>query len=570
LWEVVGGIFVSRGIIKSNIPNEGFFAGELDRLAITLIQNLRNIFIVQLKINSESLLIPPVKPQNPLISNWLNQLRGKSERELNQLCYSWYIQDKGAPTDALCCPQTLKQAQVDERFEPVDDLKLYNPEADHGFMQKVPSPSGAAQRCVYRNGTLLVGTPSGGNVRSVSPNGKQGEMAHIIADILPWYTCCKLSVTKSYCDLYYEKRPSNNGKCYDRPGCGHVVGDPHFTTFDGFYYTFLGLGEFWIIQSRDFEMQGRFTQWKDTKATVCTVYVMHQRNYDGEATVQLTLKDNYIEVMIDGQIVAMDPNDLSTKRTIMYNGVSIIIVSPKDIRVSFSSGYSFKFTYDPTLVINMASVVAEKLKGTFRGLFGIFDDNQENELSYPNGKVISTNSDAKTIHDFGMSWKITCEESHFTYPLGKGYADYQNDNFVPQLEIDMDKLSPEDIEACKGSYECLFDLSVTGNKEMAAGTLKAVEDFSSMSNSLSLNVRCDRLSAPSDGYLLVLNYFEGSTVRLVCNANYKVQGLSSVKCVKGFLGRLSWDGKLGTCVKINKCANENSWLQWLCENGLTS
>ncbi|XP_037032471.1 sushi domain-containing protein 2-like [Bradysia coprophila] len=569
LWEVVSGILTSRGVIMPNIPNIGFFTGEVNSLVVTLIQNLINIYIVELKININSGSSQnSTKPQHPLITNWLNQLKGKSERELNQLCYSWYIQDKGAPSDAECCPRTLKEARVDERFEPVDDLKLYNPEADYGFMQKVPSLSGAAQRCVYKNGTLLVGPPSGGNVRSVSPNGENGEMAHIIADILPWYTCCKLSVTKSYCNLYYEKRPSNDGKCYRPPHCGHVIGDPHFTTFDGLYYTFLGLGEFWVIRSEDFAMQGRFTQFKDTKATVCTVYVMYQRSFDGEATVQLSLKEKYIEIMIDGQVVAMDPNVKQPQRTIMYNGVSIVITSPEDITITFSTGYSFKFTYDP-FVINMAGLVAEELKGSFRGLFGVFDDNQENELTYPNGRVIPTNSDSRAIHDFGMSWKLTCEESHFTYPLGKGYDNFYDDNFVPLFEVpDLDKLSPEDVEACKGSYECLFDLSVTGNREMALGTQKAVENFSAIAKATS--VGCERISVPRNGYLVVINYSEGSTVRLVCNTNFQVQGIDSVKCVRDLVGMLSWDGKLGMCVKINKCANENAWLQWLCENGLSA
>lgn len=567
LLEIAGGIFTSRGVIKSNIPNDGIFIGQIDSSSATVFQDLRNIYVVQLKLNSQRSQIS-VTNQHPTISEFLNQLHGKSERQLNELCYSWYIQDKGAPRDALPCPPTLQKAQADERFEPVDDLVLYNPEADHGFMQRVTSRSGAAQRCVYKNGKLLVGPPSGGNVRSVSPNGEQGEVAHIVADILPWYTCCKLSVTKSYCNLYYERRPSNNGDGYVSPHSGCVIGDPHFTTFDGLYYTFLGLGEFWIIKSQDFSMQGRFTQYLNTGATVCTVYVMHQRSCDGDVTVQLSLKEKYIEIMIDGQVVAINPNVKQPKRTIMHNGVSIAIFSLQDIRITFSSGYSFRFTYDP-YVINMAAMVAEELKGKFRGLFGVFDGNQGNELTYPNGKTIPTNSDSRAIHDFGMQWKIVCEESLFTYPLGKGYDSFHDISYVPRLEgPDLDKLSRKDVEACKGSYECLFDLSVTGNVEMATGTMNAVQNFVTMSKSLS--VGCDRISVPRNGYLEVLNYFEGSTVRLVCNVNFKVRGANSVRCVKGSRGMLSWDGVLGDCVKDVKCDNVNAWLKWMCENGLSA
>lgn len=563
LFEIVGEIFTSRGFIKRSIPNTGSFIGELDQLALNLIERITNIFVVELKSNSESSRNTAPK-QHPMITDYLNSLRGKSEQQLNLLCRGWYMQDKGVANDTLCCPPTLKQAQRDEEFEPVDDLKIYNPDADHGFIQRVPSPSGASQRCVYKNGVLLVGPPSGGTVRSVSPKGKRGELPHIVPDILPWYTCCKLSVTKSYCDLYYEKRPSNDGKCYKDPGCGCAVGDPHFTTFDGFYYTFLGLGEFWIINSPYFSMQGRFTQFQNTKATVCTVYVMHQRSSEGEATIQLSLKEKHIEIMIDSQVVAMHPTEKQPKRTIMYNGVSITIFSPQDIRIAFSSGFAFKFTYDP-YVINMAAVVSEKAKGTFRGLFGVFDDNQDNELTYPNGRVIPTSSDMSAIHDYGMHWKVVCDDSHFTYPPGKDYDSFQDDDFVPHLDApDLDKLSPEDVAACKGSYECLYDLSITGNVEMATGTLTAVEDFVETSKSSN---RCDRITVPRNGFLQVINYLEGSTVRLVCNLNFKLEGLESVRCIKDLLGVLSWNGRLGGCVKLNKCANENAWLQWLCENG---
>lgn len=563
LLELAGGTFNFRGVIKSNITNVGVYNGELDRLAGDAFRNLRNIHVVQIRSNSPS---SRNLVNNPIVSNLLNQLRGKSEPELHDYCYSWYIQDAGAPRDAEPCPPTLQKAQADERFEPVDDLALYNPSADHGFMQKVPSLSGAAQRCVYKNGLLLTGPPSGGNVRSVSPNGDGGEIAHFVADLLPWFACCNLPTSSSYCSLYYERRPGDNGEDYVDPHCGCTVGDPHFTTFDGLYYTFVGLGEFWIIKSRDFSLQGRFTQYLNTQATVCTVYVMNQRSCKGDATVQLSLKENYIEIMIDGQIVAMNPNVTQPKRTIMHNGASIVIISPQDISVSFSSGYSFKFTYTP-VVINMAAMVAEELKGKFRGLFGVFDDNQVNDLTLPNGNIVPTNADPETIHDFGMQWMITCEESFFTYPLDKGFDSFHDNKFVPHFEVpDLDKLSPKDIEACKGSLECLFDLSVTGSMEMATSTLKAVENFNSLARSLT--VSCDRISVPRNGYLEVQNYLEGSTVRLACNANFELQGVDSVKCVKNLGGILSWNGKLGDCVEV-KCSYSNSWLQWLCENGFT-
>ena len=40
------------------------------------------------------------------------------------------------------------------------------------------------------------------------------------------------------------------------------MGDPHITTLDGYSYTFNGLGEYWLIKSKDgnFSCQGRTLQ----------------------------------------------------------------------------------------------------------------------------------------------------------------------------------------------------------------------------------------------------------------------------------------------------------------------
>ncbi|XP_037033301.1 sushi domain-containing protein 2-like [Bradysia coprophila] len=564
LLEVVGGVFTSRGVIKTNIPNNGAFTGNLDSQGSTIVQNLRNTYVVQLETTAKSTTTTTIN--NPIISNYLSQLTTKSQAEIDKMCLDWYIVDNGVPKDTEPCPKTLEQAKVDERFEPVNDLKPYNPDAEFGFLQRTPSKSGAAQRCVYKGGKLLVGPPSGGNVRKVSPNGPLGEWHHFAADIMPWFLCCNNN--KANCKLYYERRPSDNGDNYKPPCCGTVCGDPHFTTFDGFYYTFLGLGEFWVIKGQDniFSMQGRFTQYLNTGATVCTVYVMQYRGCEGVVTIQLSLKKDYIEIMIDGQIVAFDSKPNQPKRTIDYNGASIAIYSQKDIRITFPSGYSFKFTYDPN-VINMIALLSPELKGTIRGLFGNFDDNQENEFTYPDGKVIPKNSNAKDINDFGMSWKIDCKDSLFTYPSDKGYESFHDDKYVPKTDpIDVDNVPPKVKEVCGDNYECLFDFTVTGNVEMATSTLTTIKTFTSIIQTFS--VSCPRITVPKNGSLEVVNFAEGNTVKLVCNDSFKLKGNDTIKCIRSAGGQLSWDGTLGECT--NSCANENSWLQWLCEHGFST
>ena len=47
-----------------------------------------------------------------------------------------------------------------------------------------------------------------------------------------------------------------------------LFGDPHIITIDGFQYTFNGLGEFWLIRSSDFQLQGRTTKAKNDQGVV--------------------------------------------------------------------------------------------------------------------------------------------------------------------------------------------------------------------------------------------------------------------------------------------------------------
>lgn len=212
LLELAGGVWTSRGVVKKCISNTGSYSGKLSRKGVTAFKNLRNVYAVKLGLNPQSEIGITVSIDHPILSNMLNDLSTRDEYEAISLCNSWYIQDTGTPSDAgLPCPPTLARAQADERFEAVVDLLPYNPEAQYGFMQRVPSANGAGQRCVYKNGALLVGPRSGGNVQSVSPNGNAGEVAHIVADLMPWVMCCYATTDLRSCEKYYERRPSNDG-----------------------------------------------------------------------------------------------------------------------------------------------------------------------------------------------------------------------------------------------------------------------------------------------------------------------------------------------------------------------
>ena len=84
---------------------------------------------------------------------------------------------------------------------------------------------GSGQQCCYfSNGTLIVGTPNGGNVDMVAsqPDVLNTIIDHEFDDVLPYIYCCKGTV--GTCNEYYARRPSDNGRNYEvtPPGISYV------------------------------------------------------------------------------------------------------------------------------------------------------------------------------------------------------------------------------------------------------------------------------------------------------------------------------------------------------------
>ena len=81
---------------------------------------------------------------------------------------------------------------------------------------------GSGQQCCYRrNGDLIMGPESGGSVDLVAPDGFINTIRHFFEDVIPAIYCCKGQRSSSTCQLYYEKRPSDNGSRYNPPNPGN-------------------------------------------------------------------------------------------------------------------------------------------------------------------------------------------------------------------------------------------------------------------------------------------------------------------------------------------------------------
>ena len=75
-----------------------------------------------------------------------------------------------------------------------------------GCYRSISSFNGAGQQCCYSaNNRLLVGPPGGGTLDVGHPDNP---LNHYIKDVYPYFICCYYS---NNCELYYEKRPSDDG-----------------------------------------------------------------------------------------------------------------------------------------------------------------------------------------------------------------------------------------------------------------------------------------------------------------------------------------------------------------------
>lgn len=318
-------------------------------------------------------------------------------------------------------------------------------------------------------------------------------------------------------------------------------------------------------------MQGRMSPYVSPAgvkfpATTCKAFVMQQRNCKDTVTVQVHSTKTSLEILLDGQLVAFDTRANQPKRTVVHNGASIAIYSHRDVRVTFTSGFSFQFDFVDLHLVNLKFFGDRRWKGKTKGLLGAYDGNRNNDLTAPDGTVFPLSSNSRRLHEFGMTWIIKGEESLFTYPSGKTYKDFRDVDFEPIFELpDIDTLPPEAVEACRGSVECLFDLLVTGDSDLAGSTRNAVDQFEEIVN--SFDTACTRPDAPRNGFYEATNFREGSTVRLVCNRDfYEVIGNDEITCVRDENGTLSWNTEFGEC--YNECERDNKWDQYLCEIGI--
>ncbi len=207
------------------------------------------------------------------------------------------------------------------------------------------------------------------------------------------------------------------------PQGGGQFGDPHILTVDGLNYHLQAAGEFETALADQYglEIQSRFTPEGDSWSTL--------------RSLAFTLDGHVVEVRYQGAIqnhfyIDHAPYDLSVGSMLDFGDGAMLI--HKD------DGYYAAWPGEGSRPALWATNTQFRLyvpPGTdLRGLLGNNDGDPSNDLTSGFGTVLPSSASPATIHGtFADSWRVTPENSLFTYDQNDSTDTYTDRTFPPTL-----------------------------------------------------------------------------------------------------------------------------------------
>ncbi|CAF0837232.1 unnamed protein product [Didymodactylos carnosus] len=342
-----------------------------------------------------------------------------------QYCSSWISQQPSASSwNSLWfpCPMTLTHAYA-ATWEFQEDSEccwlnqgrseFYEMNAIKCFSSTGTNEYKASAQCCYdRTGQIISRGTGAGRDAHYQPLNYPTE--NFFADVLPFISCCKVSVDNNLCNAFLKLRPTrrgsiNHGLQGPHGASGGIWGDPHYMTLDGAFYTFNGYGEYiYLAISNVFMSQVRTIPLSNKVATITNAFVA-KSNETNAKSVSVRVSRRQILVYRDNKL-------LNTGETAFLSFPEMTInrnVTSQAITLTWLIGVAFQITrvnittLNPGLVLNVAAAISGKYIDKIYRLLGFFDGNSANDFRCLNGTTLPSNSSEKEIHDeFGRSWAI--------------------------------------------------------------------------------------------------------------------------------------------------------------------
>uniref|UniRef100_A0A8D2KT65 Sushi domain containing 2 n=1 Tax=Varanus komodoensis TaxID=61221 RepID=A0A8D2KT65_VARKO len=483
-------------------------------------------------------------------------------------CHQWDRKEMGLPSfldEIMDCPCTLAQARADTGRFHTDygcDIErgsvcTYHPGAVHCVRSVQASPQyTAGQQCCYdaAGAQVLTGdsiggsTPDRGHDWGAPPYKRPPRVpgfSHWLYDVISFYYCCLWS---DNCSVYFKHRPSSGCRRYHPPRAASAFGDPHFITFDGTNFTFKGLGEYTVLESNltSLRIQAR-TRRAEANVTGFSAIAMRENNSD-VIEIRIPAHSDTLEVLWNHRAL-----NFSEQTWMDLKGLFLSTTPGQNVNVMFSSGVGVEVIASAGRVLSLTVLLPEKFQALTRGLFGVMNDDPQDDLTFRNGTTLdSSSSSPEELFAFGADWAIINETSLFTYDTQYLLENYfyrpkHNPSFVPVFSPSEDPADPlVELTArlCQSDPFCRFDVLTTRDLAVGNSSKLAHQRYKTLKESLRPVASCGWLAPPENGKKEGTSYLAGSTVRFHCDPGYTLVGPAARVCQ----GNGVWSGGPTDCL----------------------
>lgn len=267
-------------------------------------------------------------------------------------------------------------------------------------------------------------------------------------------------------------------------------GDPHIHTFDGYFYSFMAVGDYVLSVAIDpsdpFMVQGRFRPFEGNRrgqegTAVWSIYEAFAMNVDGTVVEFYAAGDDAQPlVVVDGETLA------SGDYLLQLGGGGSVRLAGTTATATWADGTSLStemFTVvggDERMAGSVRLNVPTSRWQTLHGLFGTNDGRMSNDLGLPNETVLNVAglSDEEVskelyVGPFRSQWRVRSPRSLFT----RGTDPF--DPFYPSDVIRLEELDPVLVAAAEDACRtygvatagvlsrCILDMAKTGSESFA-------------------------------------------------------------------------------------------------------
>ncbi|XP_043926717.1 mucin-4-like [Protopterus annectens] len=175
--------------------------------------------------------------------------------------------------------------------------------------------------------------------------------------------------------------------------------------------------------------------------------------------VQFTLgSNNAIQILLNGGNASFSYSP--ELQTDFYNGTDLYIKRNDSINVTFSGKVSLSLSASFGM-INILLYLPNDYNNKTKGLFGVWNGNQDDDFTMPNGTTIPVNSSESDIYNYGLTWRSGSNTLFTTKNT------YENSNFTPTFTDQLATLNSSWYNIvqnqCGDSPPCIFDAFMTKN-----------------------------------------------------------------------------------------------------------